>query len=105
MSNIIVVNLRNYEFMKGDILVKVDRTSVVGNPYHMHAERDRDMVCDKYADYFIDKIVKEVDTEFIMYVKWIASLTQKYKRVCLGCWCTPLRCHAETIKEYVDTCL
>jgi hypothetical protein len=35
--------------------VKVDRTSILGNPFYMKDESQRSVVCDKYEEYFNQK--------------------------------------------------
>ena len=80
--------------------VRVDRSSVLGNPFYMATEAQRDVVCDKYAKYFEVQIVSnpafkaELDRLFEIYTK--------YKKLELFCWCAPRRCHAETIKKYLE---
>ena len=51
MTNIAIKNLRN-EKPQYEWQVKVDRSSVLGNPFYMGNESQRDKVCDKYEAYF-----------------------------------------------------
>jgi len=103
-----IVNLRNYKLCEGEVLIKVDRSSVVGNPFFMHDESMRDEVCNKYQRYF-DGIVDcylntdaiNYNIEFINYLNNIIKIAHKYD-IALGCWCAPKRCHAETIKTFID---
>jgi len=44
---IVVKNLRNEKPTK-PWQVKVDRSSPLGNPFHMRSEAERDAVCEKY---------------------------------------------------------
>ena len=37
---------------KTSLDVRVDRKSILGNPYKMRTESDRDLVCDQYQTYF-----------------------------------------------------
>ena len=60
-----VGNLRSLKLMKGEVLVKVDRSSVLGNPYFMKDESKRDEVCDKYEVYFNNKISSK-DERFLI---------------------------------------
>jgi hypothetical protein len=76
--------------------VKVDRTSVLGNPYH----GDREDTCDKYAEYFPPKTKN--DLEFARELRKIIALHKQYGQVRLFCWCVPLRCHSETIKSFLE---
>ena len=79
---------------------KVDRSSPLGNPYNMIREIDRDIVCDKYKDWFYNTDHNE---DFFIYLKELSTTYKKYKKLHLFCWCYPLRCHAEIIKEYLET--
>lgn len=97
-----VVNLRGYQPRENEVLIKVDRSTVVGNPFPMNSEKDRDEVCSKYDEYF-DNIVKHPDEhkEFMDYLRHIYKVA-KTTNVALGCWCAPKRCHAETIKLFIE---
>jgi len=73
---------------------KVDRTTLLGNPYEMPNESYRDMVCNLYEQNF-KKIIKP---------EWIDPLKvvyEEYGKLRLFCWCSPKRCHAETIRRYI----
>jgi hypothetical protein len=80
--------------------VNVGHPSVLGNPFvkkGVVVETERDKVCNLYDTWFhenIDKIEHELD-----------KLKSKYKehgKLNLFCWCYPKRCHAETIKNYLE---
>ena len=86
-STTLVVNMR---YQKAD--VNCGRGSLFGNPYQIGRDGTRDDVCDKFAELFRKKLN---DPKFRAKV-----LALKNKR--LGCWCKPLRCHVDTIKEYLD---
>ena len=112
MQIIRIVNLRNYKQVEGEILVKVDRSSVLGNPFYMKDESQRNKVCDKYQEYFDNKIRESLPdysqpykytqhNEFMLRIISIANLAKRHN-VALGCWCYPKRCHAETILKYIE---
>lgn len=81
--------------------VRVDRQSVLGNPFYMSNERFRDDVCDKYQAYFEKKIANK-DTAFLNELARITNIAMKYGKLELFCWCAPRRCHAETIKSFIE---
>lgn len=81
--------------------VKVDRTSVLGNPFFMQSEVQRDEVCDKYEVYFNNK-VKNKDYKFMNELCNLLKLYEEYGKLRLFCWCSPKRCHAETIKKWLE---
>lgn len=98
-----VVNLKNYELKENELLIRVDRSSVLGNPYKMrdYTSAERDRVCDLYAKYFV-KNVQIKDSAFRNEVIRIYRLVKSGKDVALGCWCFPKRCHAMYIKMFIE---
>ena len=95
MQHITIVNLRNtkaYDF-------RCDRLSPVGNPFTMYNEAERDLVCDKYEEYFNKQI--QTNGKFIEYINKITQHYQQHGSVTLACWCSPKRCHCKTIRDWV----
>lgn len=91
---IVIANLRSSQ--EGH---RVDRQSPVGNPYFMKNESKRDEVCDKYEANF-NKLLEQAPAK-----AYLAKLLEIYKRdgtITLLCWCAPRRCHAETIKRWLE---
>ena len=94
-----IINLRHH---RCDIVC--DRTSIYGNRFEIGRDGTRDDVCDKYEEYFQKRILTDAS-----FRDRIHSLKDKK----LGCWCRclpechnpkckPLRCHLETIVNYLD---
>jgi len=89
--------------------VIVDRSSELGNPYPMQSEEERDEVCDKYQERF-DRIIqlqrektpKRFHVGIYRELFNIVNIYKHYDRVRLFCWCSPKRCHADTIKKYLE---
>lgn len=100
MSKVIIKNLR-FSKPTNAWQVRVDRASVLGNPYHLENESQRDNVCELYKDYFNEKM-KDINSAFYKEVERLYSLLKKHGKLELFCWCTPKRCHAETIKQYLE---
>lgn len=73
--------------------------SILGNPYYMADESMRDEVCDNFDNYFDKKI--KTDSEFRHAVMELVVLVINGEDVVLGCFCSPRRCHCDTIKNYV----
>ena len=96
---IAVKNLRN-ERPHEVYQVRVDRSSVLGNPFYMANESERDEVCDKYELYFAEKL--KTDKAFVNELRRLYKIHQQYGRLELFCWCAPKRCHAETIKRFLE---
>ena len=95
-----ICNMRTQRFSFQPWMFKVDRTSPVGNPYFMHGESERNEVCDKYKAYFYKQL--HLNSEFAMYLRRMLSALKQYGRIQLYCLCAPKRCHAETIKAWLE---
>ena len=81
--------------------VRVDRKTIFGNPFPMKNESKRDEVCDKYAEYFKTRMNKK--DAFAAEIVKLVHIFERYGKLELFCWCAPKRCHAETIKEYIES--
>ena len=82
--------------------VRVDRHSLLGNPYSMKDESDRDRVCDQYQEYFDNKVARANDNPgFMNELRMLEDIFLQNGRLDLFCWCAPKRCHAETIRDYL----
>lgn len=103
VGSIRIVNMRTYNREDNEVFVKVDRTSILGNPFRMQndSNEERDRVCDEYADYFDANIANA--GKFRNEVQRIIGIVKAGRNVALGCWCAPKRCHAEHIKAYIET--
>jgi hypothetical protein len=75
--------------------IRVDRQSVLGNPFIMRKESERDKVCDEYEEYFYRRL-KDCAT-----MQRVIDRYKEYGKLRLFCWCAPKRCHAETIRDYI----
>lgn len=79
---------------------RIDRFTTVGNPFSIRWESERNEVCDRYDLYFYGENI---------YASWFVQNTLKiykeYGKIRLFCWCAPLRCHGDTIKEYLEMCI
>ena len=82
---------------------RIDRATPVGNPFTMHvdSEEERGIVCVKYEEWFMRQIGGEGNTEFFDYMAKMEEALKKYRILRLYCWCAPLRCHGETIRDWL----
>ena len=78
--------------------VVVCRGTPLGNPFKMKDESQRDDVCDKYARSFerLGEYLKRHE------LARLAELYKEHGKLRLFCWCAPKRCHAETIKGWLQ---
>ena len=97
---ILIKNLTN-EQPKYEYQVVVDRTSVLGNPFRMQSESQREEVCLKYEKWFYSQ-VENKDTLFMQELSKLVAIYAKYNKLELFCWCYPKKCHAEIIKNYIQ---
>lgn len=83
---------------------RIDRSTPVGNPFNMINESRRDSVCDQYEKWFNEKwFVEETHSRtFFAYLQTLMAAHRNYGKLRLFCWCAPLRCHGQTIKEYLE---
>ena len=100
MIKVAIKNLRNSK-PKHPWQVRVDRASILGNPYHMVDESQRDKVCNQYEEYFNENM-KYPDTAFYNEIERLYGIMKEYGKLELYCWCAPKRCHAETSKAYLE---
>jgi hypothetical protein len=77
----------------------VSRGTPLGNNYYMAKEKERDQVCDQYENWFYNMPHGKA---YFDYLTIIITAYKKYGKLRLFCWCAPKRCHAETVKRYVE---
>lgn len=96
-----IVNLRNRK-PKQPWQVKVDRSSPLGNIFYMKDESHRDEVCDKYQEWFNNTVLQSGQVSSYNELVRLYSLYKEHGKLELFCWCAPKRCHAETIKKFLE---
>lgn len=94
MLNIKVGRVNNCDY-------KVDRTTILGNPFKMFNESERDKVCDNYYRYFEEKISQN-DRVILEELQKIKHLASKKPVFTIGCHCAPRRCHGDTIANFLN---
>lgn len=85
--------------------VRVDRTSVYGNPFIIGKHGDRFECVDQYEIYW-DEALKHPDSPIgWSYYNRLLPLYKETQFVRLVCWCSPKICHADVIQQqlYSDT--
>lgn len=95
-----ICNLRK-EQLKFAYDMRVDRNSILGNPFYMRDESERDIVCEKYKEYFYREIKN--NKVFLEELRHLYRVHKQYGRLRLFCWCAPKKCHAETIKAFLES--
>ena len=92
-----VGNIKNY---KGGDMIRVDRSSCLGNPFKIGKDGNREQVIAKYEEYFAER-VQDKNSAFVKELRRIYQLA-KSRDILLGCWCYPEHCHADVIKDFID---
>lgn len=92
MEDIVIVNLKTF---KGEC-ERVDRSSILGNPFHIGKDGTREEVIEKYRVRLWRELKHgnfEITTELERLLwNWIDNGI-----LILGCWCVPKPCHVEVI--------
>jgi len=94
-----IMNLR-VQRPRRDHEVRVDRTSILGNPYNVNKDMPRDKSCDQYELWFENQM--QHSGAFNAALEELVDIYEEHGRLNLYCWCAPLRCHAETIKHWLE---
>jgi len=69
--------------------IYIGRPSIWGNPFTIGKDGSRQEVIDKYRAY-------------VMSNKILLSKLHELKDKTLGCWCKPLPCHGDILKELCE---
>lgn len=97
-----IVNARNEQTpQSGELFIRVDRSSPLGNPYKIDSKNTRDSVCNKYEEYFQYMIKNEPESNFCKELQRLKKLSEA-TNLGLVCHCYPMRCHAEVIKKHLE---
>ena len=99
---ITLMNLRNSKITE-PYDVKIDRTSPLGNPYPENIKngQTRDVVCDRYQEWF-NGLIESKHPRIMLELRRLYSLHKQHGQLRIFCWCTPKRCHGETIKTFLE---
>lgn len=108
--------------------IRCDRTSILGNPFELRSELERDLVCDAFSKYMAEMVSQlnpnSSEIAFRIAQRYGLKIAQSWKRPHSGaifmleleglrnlarkgdltilCWCKPKRCHLETIKAWIS---
>jgi len=76
--------------------IYIGRPSTWGNPFEIGKDGTREEVVKKYKEYML------ANPELIRIFKEQVTRMEKYGTVHLVCWCAPLSCHGDVLKELVS---
>ena len=75
--------------------------SPLGNPFAIHGSMTREYACDLY-DKWLRKKISEEDKAIIAELTRLCEVHKQEGELTLLCFCAPLRCHCDTIKEVLE---
>jgi len=87
MTKIVHIKDNNYD-------IYIGRGSIFGNPFRIGVDGNRKQVIEKYKKYFYKRINND---------EMFKIAVLKLKDKVLACYCKPLDCHGDVIKEYLET--
>lgn len=89
-------NLKNKNVLTEPWEIRVDRTSILGNPFKLETESERNIVCEKYDSWLTNEI-KNDNMEILKEISRLLHIYIEHGKLHLYCWCKPQRCHSESI--------
>ena len=99
-----MINIKNLrkERPKTEYDIRIDRSSVLGNPFRLTKDLTRKEVIQKYKEWLYEQFfIKKNDKikEELLRIARIAT----HNNINLFCWCSPLPCHGEVIRDFIIT--
>lgn len=82
--------------------IRVDRSSVLGNPFYLNKQTTRKEVIENYKQWLYREFFVNHNQPIKDELLRIAKLAN-HNNINLFCWCYPLPCHAEVIRDFIIT--
>ena len=103
---ITVVNIKEGIYHPGE-RVYIHRPFILGNPYKVSMFTSREKAIALFEIEFMDMMINKKNTKHFNYTKCLCVLERirklsKYTNVYLLCYCKPLPCHGDIIKQIID---
>ena len=98
MSSTITLKLCNRKYDATKPYYYIGRPSPLGNPFRVTVQTitNRNNACDNYHKYFYSELdIFKDELDYLVYLATENGILQ------LVCYCSPLRCHGDTIIEYL----
>lgn len=76
------------------------RGSPLGNPIPIDANHSRDQACDAYQGVF-EQWIREGRPDKLAELNRLRLIYESTGTLRLRCFCAPLRCHVETIRDWI----
>jgi len=81
-------------------LVRVDRSTVLGNPFRIGPDGTREEVIEKYRDWLPKAYAENPGVKLVIDRLVDHEIHSEHPTVLL-CWCDPKPCHAGVIRDFV----
>jgi hypothetical protein len=94
-----MIRIENKSTYKGDGFY-VGRPSPLGNPFPIDAKTSRAKAINQYREWLMIQFETD-DNPTTKAFMVLVHYYREHKELTLICWCAPLQCHAEVIRECV----
>lgn len=84
----------------GNVGEYVARPSPLESPFPIDDFNSREMVCFRYKMRF-EELIREGNNSTTDELNHLLAKYEKESILTLRCWCAPLQCHAETIRDWL----
>lgn len=99
-NEMVIVGRVGHKTTEGHIPVFIGRPSVLGNPFLMRGEQDREIVVQSYRKYLWD--CKKRNDPVWQEVEHLAKMVKNGKKLELKCFCSPKKCHGDVIAKAIE---
>lgn len=86
--------------VKGEVVVNIARPSILGNPFYMRDESQRDVVVQQYHEWLGGHY--RADDAVWAEVKKLAARVKAGESLALECWCAPCACHGDVLIKAIN---
>lgn len=83
-----------------EVVVYIARPSILGNPFFMRDESQREEVIYKYREWLRAQFSER--TKVRAEVEKLAARVKAGERIALECWCAPCACHGDVLIEAIE---
>ncbi len=96
MNEVIVVNI-GMKKIEGYVYYNIMRPHILGNPFKMASESQRDEVIEKYRQYLWAEMNRKSEMGKMVY-----TMAASKNNIALACCCKPKACHGDIIKRAIE---
>lgn len=82
-----------------EVVVNIARPSILGNPFFMQDESQREVVIEKYRGWLRSQFKQR--TQVRAAIEQLAARVKAGEHIALQCWCAPCACHGDVLIEAI----